>query len=247
MEKRFFTVFPDLKLNSELTELFGLVEVEKVTTNRAKNAIRVYILSRRLIDKKTLHYVESEIEKQLFGGLQVSVFFVEKFQLSEQYTVENLFNVYFESIMAELRSKSRILSNIIKKAKCTFEGKHMNIEVEETALNLEKLDELKMILLDIFTTRCGIEAEISYTYKEPHTSKFREQSEKRMELEIAAIVDRIKENRSSDENASSDDSTGSKNATKKEETAKKTEATAVPKEEDKPKTGGFDKNKNGYY
>ena len=247
MEKRFFTVFPDLKLNSELTELFGLVEVEKVTTNRAKNAIRVYILSRRLIDKKTLHYVESEIEKQLFGGLQVSVFFVEKFQLSEQYTVENLFNVYFESIMAELRSKSRILCNIIKKAKCTFEGKHMNIEVEETALNLEKLDELKMILLDIFTTRCGIEAEISYTYKEPHTSKFREQSEKRMELEIAAIVDRIKENRSSDENASSDDSTGSKNATKKEETAKKTEATAVPKEEDKPKTGGFDKNKNGYY
>ena len=247
MEKRFFTVFPDLKLNSELTELFGLVEVEKVTTNRAKNAIRVYILSRRLIDKKTLHYVESEIEKQLFGGLQVSVFFVEKFQLSEQYTVENLFNVYFESIMAELRSKSRILSNIIKKAKCTFEGKHMNIEVEETALNLEKLDELKMILLDIFTTRCGIEAEISYTYREPHTSKFREQSEKRMELEIAAIVDRIKENHSSDESASSDDSTGSKNATKKEETAKKAEATAAPKEEDKPKTGGFDKNKNGYY
>ena len=247
MEKRFFTVFPDLKLNSELTELFDLVEVEKVTTNRAKNAIRVYILSRRLIDKKTLHYVESEIEKQLFGGLQVSVFFVEKFQLSEQYTVENLFNVYFESIMAELRSKSRILSNIIKKAKCTFEGKHMNIEVEETALNLEKLDELKMILLDIFTTRCGIEAEISYTYREPHTSKFREQSEKRMELEIAAIVDRIKENHSSDENASSDDSTGSKNATKKEETTKKAEATAAPKEEDKPKTGGFDKNKNGYY
>ena len=204
MEKRFFTVFPDLKLNSELMELFSLVEVEKVATNRTKNAIRVYILSSRLIDKKTLHYVESEIEKQLFNGLHVSVFFVEKFKLSEQYTVENLFNVYHESIMAELRSKGMILSNIIKKSKCTFDGKHMNIEVEETALNLEKLDELKAILLDIFTVRCGVETEISFTYREPHVSKFREQSEKRMELEIAAIVDRIKENRGADENLPKD-------------------------------------------
>ncbi len=254
MEKRFFSVFPDLKLNSELTELFGLVEVEKVATNRTKNAIRIYILSRRLIDKKALHYVESEIEKQLFGGLHVSVFFVEKFELSEQYTVENLFTVYYESIMAELRSKSRILSNIIKKANCTFNGKCMNIEVEETALNLEKLDELKLILLDIFTTRCGIEAEISYSYREPHTSKFREQSEKRMELEIAAIVDRIKENRGADEHSSSNEEkkvenvgNAPKNDNEKVETKKNDKASLEKKAEDKSGSGGFDKSKNGYF
>ena len=256
MEKRFFTVFPDLKLNRELTELFGLVEVKRIATNRAKNAIRVYILSSRLIDKKTLHYVESEIEKQLFQGLQVSVFFMEKFTLSEQYTVENLFNAYHDSIMAELRSKGMILSNIIKKANINFQGKMMNIEVEETALNLEKLDELRSIIYDIFTNRCGIEVEVSFTYREPHISKFREQSEKRMELEIAAIVDRIKENSSIDENDDNKDKkdNSDSNSNDKEKAEKVAAKENVSKQvvastanNDNKSGAGFDKNKNGYY
>ncbi len=255
MEKRFFSVFPDLKLNRELTELFSLVEVLKVATNRKKNAIRVYIQSSRLIDKKTLHYVEKEIENQLFNGLQVGVFFVEKFTLSEQYTVENLFNVYHDSIMAELRSKGMILSNIIKKAVCTFEGKHMNIEVEETALNMEKLDELRMILLDIFVNRCGVEAEISFSYREPHISKFREQSEKRMEIEIAAIVERIKENNSSDEN--NEDKKENQADSKQANEKKKEDKSNISKSEklkssnaeskDEKQNSTFDKNKTSYF
>ena len=136
MEKRFFTVFPDLKLNTELTELFSLAEVLKITTNRLKSSIRVYIVSSRLIDKKTLHYVEKEIERQLFKGMGISVSFIEKFTLSGQYNLENLFQIYNESIMEELRNKSMILSNMLKKASCSFDGKHMNIEVEDTALNM---------------------------------------------------------------------------------------------------------------
>ena len=258
MEKRFFNVFPELKLNGELMELFGLVEVLKVATNRAKNAIRVYIESRRLIDKKTLQYVETEIEHQLFSGLNVSVFFVEKFILSEQYTAENLFNVYYDSIMAELRSKSRILSNIIKKAKCTFNGKNIDIEVEETALNLEKLNELRDTLIDIFTVRCGVDIDISFSYREPQMSKFREQSDKRMEMEIAAVVERIKENISASEETAKnqDDSKNDesknnelKNNEKKSEKGtndNKQKSEALEKKDDKSNTG-FDKNKNGYF
>ncbi len=254
MEKRFFTVFPDLKLDRELTELFSLVEVLKIATNRLKNAIRVYIESSRLIDKKTLHYVESEVEKQLFSGLNVSVFFVEKFILSEQYTVENLFNVYHDSIMAELRSKGMILANIIKKAKCKFSGKHMDIEVEETALNLEKIDELRAILVDIFTNRCGVELELSFSYREPHMSKFREQSEKRMELEIAAIVERIKESNGEEavreaKDGSLDKENNKKNDNKQTQTIKsetKQPSNSQDKKDDKSNSG-FDKNKNSYF
>ena len=164
MEKRFFSVFPDLKLNNELTELFGLVEVQKIATNRAKNSLRVYIISSRLIDKKTLHLVETEIERQLFAGLNISVFFMEKFSLSGQYTAENLYNAYYDSLMAELRSRSVILSNIMKKANPSFSGKVMTLQVEETALNIEKLDELRLVLTEIFTDRCGVEMEVAYNY-----------------------------------------------------------------------------------
>ena len=260
MEKRFFNVFPDLKLNTELTELFGLVEVIKITTNKDKSSVRVYILSSRLIDKKTLHCVESEIEKQLFSGLGISVFFVEKFSLSSQYTLENLYNAYYDSIMDDLRGEGVILSNMLKKGKCTFDGHRMNITVEETALNMEKAPELEKMLLNIFTERCGLQAEISISYTEPQISKFRQQSERKMELEIAAIVDRIKENEENKSDANVNNNSENADAATGKTDAKadtKSEADNKPKAEPKEnadkkalekKSSGFDNNgKNGFF
>ena len=255
MEKRFFSVFPDLKLNRELTELFGLVEVLKITTNKDKSSIRVYILSSRLIDKKTLQYVESQIEEQLFNGLKIKVYFMEKFTLSGQYNLENLFEIYNETIMAELRSKGVILANMLRRAKCTFNGSNLDITIEETALNLEKENELREVLLNIFTERCGLPANITFSYREPEASKYRKQSDKKMELEIAAIVDRIKDSED-DAKPANDvakaDGVDGKNAEASED-GKKAEAGKEAKEvkeakdvEAKPKSGGYD-NKGGYY
>ncbi|MEE0862152.1 MAG: PolC-type DNA polymerase III [Lachnospiraceae bacterium] len=255
MEKRFFSVFPDLKLNRELTELFGLVEVLKITTNKDKSSIRVYILSSRLIDKKTLQYVESQIEEQLFNGLKIKVYFMEKFTLSGQYNLENLFEIYNETIMAELRSKGVILANMLRRAKCTFNGSNLDITIEETALNLEKENELREVLLNIFTERCGLPANITFSYREPEASKYRKQSDKKMELEIAAIVDRIKDSeddaKPANDVAKADGADG-KNAEASED-GKKAEAGKEAKEvkeakaaEAKPKSGGYD-NKGGYY
>ena len=255
MEKRFFSVFPDLKLNRELTELFGLVEVLKITTNKDKSSIRVYILSSRLIDKKTLQYVESQIEEQLFNGLKIKVYFMEKFTLSGQYNLENLFEIYNETIMAELRSKGVILANMLRRAKCTFNGSNLDITIEETALNLEKENELREVLLNIFTERCGLPANITFSYREPEASKYRKQSDKKMELEIAAIVDRIKDSEEDAKPANEDakaEGADNKNAEASEE-GKKAEVAKDTKEvkeakapEAKPKSGGFD-NKGGYY
>lgn len=250
MEKRFFTVFPDLKLNTELTELFSLVEVIKITTNKAKSSIRVYILSSRIIDKNTIHAVESQIEGQLFKGMGISVSIMEKFVLSGQYNLENLFQIYYESIMEELRNSSMILSNMLKKATCTFDGKHMNIEVEDTALNMEKVDELRDVLMHIFTERCGLEAEISFSYTEPNISKFRQQSEKKMELEIAAIVDRIRENKESAAESKSEEKDNKEEKVSEKKTEEKSKDKQPEKEEQKksPEKKNFNSgDKGGYF
>ena len=261
MEKRFFNVFPDLKLNRELTELFGLVEVLKITTNKDKSSIRIYILSSRLIDKKTLQYVESQIEEQLFNGLNIKVYFMEKFTLSGQYNVENLFEIYNESIMAELRSKGVILSNMLRRGRCTFEGNNLDINIEETALNIEKENELRDVLVNIFTERCGLPINITFSYREPEVSKYRKQSDKKMELEIAAIVDRIKDNeedsKPANEESKAENEGGQSVAEGTKEAAKEggngdlaakenKEAKAPETKDNKPKNAGFD-NKGGYY
>ena len=52
MGKQFLEVFPDLHMTSEMEELMKLVEVERVSAARDRTALRVYIVSPRLIHKQ---------------------------------------------------------------------------------------------------------------------------------------------------------------------------------------------------
>ena len=73
MGKIFFEVFPTLKLNSDLSELLTEVEVTKITTNKEKSSLRIYIDSRRLIEKKKIYDVEKNIAKQILSGSKTEV------------------------------------------------------------------------------------------------------------------------------------------------------------------------------
>ena len=95
MSKAFFDVFPTLKVNQDIKMLFSGVEVRKVSTNQARDFIRVHIFSRHLIPKKMVYDVERMIKEQLFGMAQIQVAVMEDYELSKQYTPENLMNEYF--------------------------------------------------------------------------------------------------------------------------------------------------------
>ena len=68
MTKLFFDVFPTLNIDNDSHMLFEKVEVTKITSTSARNHIKVYIYSTHLIPKKTVCYVENQIEEQLFSG-----------------------------------------------------------------------------------------------------------------------------------------------------------------------------------
>ena len=51
MAKAFFEVFPTLDVESDIRQLLGNVQIEKVSTNRAKDVYRIYLYSTRLIPK----------------------------------------------------------------------------------------------------------------------------------------------------------------------------------------------------
>ena len=88
MGKQFFEVFPKLKLDQKNQDLFEQTEIEKVTTTKSRELIRVTFLSRHLIQKENVLKVENEIKKQFFQDYTVRVKLYERFQLSGQYTPE---------------------------------------------------------------------------------------------------------------------------------------------------------------
>lgn len=86
MGKSFFEVFPTLQMEGEEKKLLSEVEVTKVSTNRNKDFLRVYIQGNHLIPKKKIYMLEREIKNQLFPTKNLTVKLMEKYTLSSQYT-----------------------------------------------------------------------------------------------------------------------------------------------------------------
>ena len=110
MSKIFFDVFPTLKVNDEIRMLFESVQVEKVSTNRQRDFINVFLFSDHLIQKRHIYSMEGMIKDQLFARVPVRVTIFEHFQLSEQYTPENLMREYYDSLMLEVAQRSVVES-----------------------------------------------------------------------------------------------------------------------------------------
>ena len=201
MEERklFFEVFPDLEIKSLvngeiLSELFSQVEVEKITSNREKQNINIFIYSKKLIEKHDIQVMERAIENQLFSNTLISVNIIARFDLSNQYTPKNLYDAYRVSILSELKDTSIIMYNIFKKGNVSFDDNNrMLLDVEDTMLNREKLSALKKLLEKIFCERCGVAINVEFNMIEAKLNKFAKQNEIITNNEIAEISKKLAE------------------------------------------------------
>ncbi len=190
MSKAFFDVFPSLKLDKGLQDLFAQVNVDKVTSTKRKDFLRVYIVSERLIQKEDIFRVEKEIKKQFFPNMPIVIKFYEHFHLSAQYDSQKLMDVYGDSILAELREYSPVEYNLFKRADIAFENDQMKLTVEDTVLGQGKAEELSRILEKIYNERCGIPVQVNISYKERAAGKYKEEDEKQLAMQVAEIAAR---------------------------------------------------------
>ena len=137
--KKFFDVFPALKLNDNLQAMFEEVYVTRVSSNMSHDKLRVYIESSRLIEKSAIFTVRDEIIRNHRMGKRIGIEIVEKYHLSQQYTVENLLDAYKESIVMELGVRSPIVSTMFKKAPIRWDGNKMIIDLEANIISESRM------------------------------------------------------------------------------------------------------------
>ena len=191
MSKQFFDVFPTLHVNNELHALFEGVKVTKVATNQDRNYLHIHINSNYLIAKKYVYDVEFAIWEQLLGSGETDVLIVESFELSKQYTPENLMNEYKESILTELRHRSIVEYNMFANAKIYFEGENtLCLEFEDSIVAEGKSERMLTLIREIYEERCHIPIEIRVSYRKAKKSKMEEHNAIRLQQEVSAIIER---------------------------------------------------------
>lgn len=189
--KKFFEVFPTLQLDSGMQDLFGQVEVERISATKRKDFLRIYISSDRLIHKEDILRTEEIIKRQLFSGFQMTVKIYEKYHLSSQYNPEKFMHIYKDSIMLELKDYSPVEYNIFKNADIDYpEENRILLTVEDSVPARCKAEELVRILDKIYNERFGFSVDIAMEYKESAGGKHREEDELKIARQVGEITAR---------------------------------------------------------
>ena len=192
MTKSFFQVFPTLKLDSMIASFFEQVTVERITSTKRKDYLRIYLSSEHLIQKDMIFKVEQEIKKQLFPLAEMVVRIFERYRLSSQYNPEKLMELYRDSILLELKEYSHVEYSMFKGAELSFpEENRLLLLVKDSVVAREKEEELVRILEKIYGERFGYPVLVDVEYKEDTDAEKRQkEDEERIEREVAQIAAR---------------------------------------------------------
>jgi DNA polymerase-3 subunit alpha (Gram-positive type) len=192
MAKAFFEVFPTLKLNTGVQDIMSQTVVERVSTNKNKDFIRIYIRSPYLIAKEDIIETEKNIKKQLFPNMNIFVKIYEKFELSGQYNPEKLMDIYRDSILLELKEYSHIEYNAFRTADIIYpDEKTVVLNIDDTIINRSREEELVRILEKILVERCGFSVAVHVEYREAETGRFDKDDELMIQMKVAEIYNRV--------------------------------------------------------
>ena len=160
----FFEAFDKLSVDKDLQNLYGDVEVLKVLASKSTKNLYVCIKSTHLIDRQNIRKMEELLNKQLFLHTGNKAYLRPQFKLSAQYTFENLYPIYQDSIYEELKEKSIVSYHILSSAEVTIDNLSMKIKVMESCVTKDKSRKLKDFLETIFQERFNLDIHVTFEY-----------------------------------------------------------------------------------
>ncbi len=188
MSKLFFDVFPTLKMPEDRKTFFTDVQVEKVATNSARIFIKVYLRSTHLLPKHIIYETENMIKMQLFAQNRIRIEIRETYELSAQYTPENIMQEYYESFLEELNRRSVVERSMFQNAKYAFEDENiLCLQLTDTIVAQGKKESLALYLEEVYEKRFMHPIEVRVMYKKAEESKLK-YNDMKLRQEVESIL-----------------------------------------------------------
>ena len=196
MAKQFIDVFPNFIPDEEEEKILPHLSVTRVTADASRTLLKVYVDADRLILKKTIYALEKHLMDSCFERSGMKIRLIEHFHLSSQYNAENLMKAYRGSILLELKQYRNVLYLLFRSADIVFTDRSSCVlTIEENILTDANEDELRRILVKIFTERMNCDFHLTIAHKEAVSGKkdreLRMMQEKQTELTIARAANLI--------------------------------------------------------
>ncbi len=164
MEQLFSDTFPNLEAKSDLKGLFPLMTVKRLLYSKDKKSLFLHLTIHRICGKKTVLAVEKLINEQVMPeGTACSI--VENYELPTEYTLKDLMDAYWESLIIELADGSSISRRFLEKADYSvLDENTVALNIENHPLAKLKEKEWRKMISGIFMDRFGftVEARLSF-------------------------------------------------------------------------------------
>jgi DNA polymerase-3 subunit alpha (Gram-positive type) len=206
-EKVFFEVFPDFHCPEDISGMFNHVIVKDVILSKANKELKIYTDSKILIPKENIYKMEDSLSSYLFQN-RVRVRIVEHYELSGQYNVKSLTDMYKESLLKEIYHESNILYGLVKNAIWYVNENVIHLTLDDTFLARKRSIYIKNYLETVYKERFGFDINVGFDYTEAQKEAIRLANEHTLELEVKQILEKgeaiAKENEALNENKASD-------------------------------------------
>ncbi len=234
----FFEAFPQLQLNDELTGLLESAVVTRIVTNYYQTELTVLLSSDHLIPKEKILEAEKAIMEQIFKKRNINVTIKETFSVSDQYTLPSLMEVYWPSVLTDVRMISVMEYNLLRRSSVEYPDDHsMIVTMEDSMVAHQREEEIRSSLDRICNVRCGMNAAISVRYRS--NSDSRANKRRRADDLLKREANDILQNKSAGESDVKKDRDGQapvpiKQSTPKEKHPARARSTRLPRRSDGP-------------
>ena len=160
MSKKFFEVFTDLSLKDACRDVFSEVWIDQMDLKMEDPQVLIIRMHcDNLILRPDIRYCEREIKRQALDD-KTDVHFVEHYNLSAQYNLENLLEVYKESLLDECFVLMPCIAVHLKNANWDADGYILTITTCKSEIIENKKETLIKTLHQIFLERFAMEVTV---------------------------------------------------------------------------------------
>ena len=160
----FFEAFEMENVPENLRSLFEEVEIIRLTMNQKSRCVNVHVKSSHLLFTKERRKIESLLKKQIFQNAADVVTICEHYELSAQYTPQNILDVYHESLLEEWHKERLLDYHILRNAQCRIEENRMVLSCGENQMVHSRENEIRMALEKVWKERFEQDITVQFEY-----------------------------------------------------------------------------------
>lgn len=191
--KQFFNVFPGFECPGALKELFDNVYVSEAVLVKSEKTLKIHTDSKILIAKKDIYAIEDLLAEFVFQG-NMRVKLIEHYDLSEQYNISKLTDIYKESLLFELQTESSVLYRLVKNAEWYMDGNIITLTLDDTFLAKTRSVDIKKYLESVYKDRFDYEIQVGFDFTEEQKDSIRRANEHKLNLEVRQIMEQVEKN-----------------------------------------------------